>query len=326
MVKQFEKKKMVIECLQKNPDKKFTAEEIAKWIWDNYQEDCEEKIRNSTATVQPVTNKSSLITALVAEIGSDYSGYQKNDERLKTAEENPRKYYFSEQSSEEESQSETITISNVSNDDQTEGRQKQKISEHDLYPLLSEYLVSEFSLYSKRIDEKAASNTRGSGGNRWLFPDLVGLQNLSREWESTTTGWAEEFGGKRARLWSFEVKLVLNQSNVRQAFFQTVSNSSWANFSYLVASQINDKKAMQELQMLASLHGIGVMRLNVESPTESEMVIPAREKTEVDWTSANRLVEANSDFRDFIDYVVAFHATKKTQSKLWDASPPLKDD
>lgn len=39
-------------------------------------------------------------------------------------------------------------------------------------------------------------------------------------------------------LWSFEVKLLINRSNVRQCFFLSVSNSSWSNFSYLVDAEI----------------------------------------------------------------------------------------
>ena len=325
MAKQFEKKKMVINCLQENPDKKFTAEEIAKWIWDNYQADCEEKIRNSTATKVPVVDKGSLITALVAEINSDYSGYQKNDERLKTAEENPRKFYFSEQTSEEESQRETITTSNVSNDGQTEGLQKQEFSEHDLYPLLSQYLATEFLVHSKRIDEKKSKNKGKAGSNRWLFPDLVGLEDLGRDWQPTIKETNKESGDKKAQLWSFEVKLVLNRSNVREAFFQTVSNSSWANFGYLVASQISGGDTMRILQMLSSLHGIGVMRLNAESPTESDLVIPAREKNEVDWTSANHLAEENANFTDYIKLVRNFYKTDEINPTQWDA-PILESD
>jgi len=39
-------------------------------------------------------------------------------------------------------------------------------SEHALYPKLAEYLRSEFEIYSKRIDENRASNTRGPKGNK----------------------------------------------------------------------------------------------------------------------------------------------------------------
>ena len=46
--------------------------------------------------------------------------------------------------------------------------------------------------------------------------------------------------GQSVRLWSFEVKKELNVSNARKSFFQAVSNSSWANEGYLVATSISD--------------------------------------------------------------------------------------
>ncbi len=53
------------------------------------------------------------------------------------------------------------------------------VKEHNLYPILSEFLWSELELYSKRIDEKRSRNSRGSGGNKWLYLDLVGMEDLS---------------------------------------------------------------------------------------------------------------------------------------------------
>ncbi len=41
--------------------------------------------------------------------------------------------------------------------------------------------------------------------------------------------------------------------------------------------------------MLAGLHGIGLIKLDVESPADSEILIPARERIDVDWNTANRL-------------------------------------
>lgn len=41
-----------------------------------------------------------------------------------------------------------------------------QLSEHDLYPILIDYLKSELKLYCLRIDEKRSKNSRGSGGNR----------------------------------------------------------------------------------------------------------------------------------------------------------------
>jgi hypothetical protein len=42
-------------------------------------------------------------------------------------------------------------------------------------------------------------------------------------------------------------------------------------------------------------------------------LIPARERTSVDWQSVNRLVEENRDFKDFIELVGEYHQTENTQ-------------
>ncbi|MCR4081861.1 hypothetical protein [Providencia stuartii] len=36
-------------------------------------------------------------------------------------------------------------------------------------------------------------------------------------------------------------------SNVREVFFQTLSNSSWANVGYLVAAEITGDETLKEL-------------------------------------------------------------------------------
>ena len=97
-------------------------------------------------------------------------------------------------------------------------------------------------------------------------------------------------GDKRTRLWSFVVKKVLNMSNVREAFFRAVSNSSWANLGYLVAAKTSDEETMRELWMLNAEHGIGVIQLDILNVSESQILIPAREQEWVDWNScAGRL-------------------------------------
>ena len=62
-----------------------------------------------------------------------------------------------------------------------------------------------------------------------------------------------EYAADRASLYSFEVKDgIITAGNLREAFFQTVSNSSWANYSYLVAEKLHDN-ADEELQLLCKI-------------------------------------------------------------------------
>lgn len=85
-------------------------------------------------------------------------------------------------------------------------------------------------------------------------------------------------GSTCVRLWSFEVKKTLTVANIRKCFFQAVSNSSWAHEGYLVATAIADDRVEQELRMLSALHGIGVILLDPENPSESEILLPAQKK------------------------------------------------
>jgi len=196
---------------------------------------------------------------------------------------------------------------------------KASLTERDLYPLLCRYLHAEFGLYPQRIDEKRSSNRNGPKGNIWLFPDIVALEDLGAEWHKDIRDCVRHYGDPRCRLWSFEVKLKLNRSNVREAWFQTVSNSSWANQGYLVAAEVEGADTMKELRLLAAAHGMGLIVLDVEDPTEgSEIRIPARERSDVDWDACNRLAEENADFRDYIRAVRQFHQTDDIKRGDWD--------
>ena len=121
----------------------------------------------------------------------------------------------------------------------------------------------------------------------------------------------------RARLWSFEVKSLINRANVREAWFQAVSNSSWANLGYLVAADIQES-AMKELRLLAASYGIGLIRLDIHDPNESEVLIPARERGDIDWDACNRLAQENSDFQSVVSWVRQFHQTDNALVGDWD--------
>jgi len=191
------------------------------------------------------------------------------------------------------------------------------MTEHQLYPILIEYLKSEHKLYCQRIDEKRSKNQRGAGGNQWLHPDIVAMQPIDKEWHELVRTCVQKGKGQSVRLWSFEVKRELNVSTVRMSFFQAVSNSSWANEGYLVAISISDSKVEQELRMLSSLHGIGVILLNPENPSESEILLPAKARTEIDWESVNRIVAENQDFKDYIELVSTYFETGRIRSRDW---------
>lgn len=301
----------VVYFLKEKPGSRFKAREIAEWIWENHPDDCKRKMAASKANNPPIKDKRGFLNQLVAEISSIHKNIIAKEPNIRTTEGRPRQYYYSTQSSAEPENSTSIHPQSGEN----ESNQR---NEHDLYPLLSKYLKAEHEVNSKRINEKKSTNKKGPGGNEWLFPDLVGLEDLSRDWDDGIKECVGEYGDKKARLWSFEVKLQLDMSNVRRSFFQAASNSSWANYGYLVAGEITGKDTMQELKMLCALHGIGFIRLDTETPENSEVTILAGEK-EVDWNSANRLAAENTDFSEFIQLVTSFHKDGTIHNYQWDA-------
>jgi len=88
---------------------------------------------------------------------------------------------------------------------------------------------------------------------------------------------------KVAQFFSFELKLKIDKSNLTECYFQAVSNSSWANFGYLVVGDLDkDKNFISNLIRLNSGYGIGVIHLNINEPEKSEIIVSARERDAVD--------------------------------------------
>lgn len=305
----------VLGYLKNRPDEKLTARQIAEWIFATFPDECQAKKLSS----QYMSTDAQLVQQLVAEIGSQRPRLQKRYPELKTTEGRPRKYYFSEKSDiAEVAAAESVVAASTNDCSDT------KLGEHALYPLLSLYLWEEFGVYSKRVDEKRSSNKRGPNGNRWLYPDVVGMEDLGADWHQEVRDCVNQYSDKRTKLWSFEAKLLINRSNVRECFFQAVSNSSWANFGYLVAAEIEGQDTLKELRMLFAAHGIGLIKLDADNPAESQVLIPAREKDEIDWDMANRLATENRDFLEYLKLVKQFYQTGEARQADWDV-PEMKD-
>ncbi|QLB13279.1 hypothetical protein EV697_1029 [Bisgaardia hudsonensis] len=298
---------MIIETLKANPDQFFTAKDLAKLFIQRYPKEIADKQKN-------YESEEKLISQLTAEIGG------KRTERVKQKCHNiitrdkprPRLYCWQSKPTQLISQM-TTSPQNLKEDQELVS---ETLSEQDLYPLLMEFLKEEFKLFCRRIDEKTSKNSHGSGGNHWLHPDVVALEALDKEWQEEVSDCVRNSGSSTVRLWSFEVKKQLTRANVRSYFFQTVSNSSWANLGYLVITGL-DNNVESELQMLCGLHGIGVLLLNTESLFDSQILIPAKLRSEIDWLSVNRIVEENNDFKKYIEQVGIYLQTRKLTTDVW---------
>lgn len=132
-----------------------------------------------------------------------------------------------------------------------------KYSEEDLYSLLA-YFCDSINILPKTIRHQKSSRKTYA---QWLHPDIVGAYFPIKRWNREVVELSKTLGELGVRLFSFEVKKNLGFYNLRESFFQAVSNSSWANEGYLVAAEINqDEDFLTEMKRLSNAFGIGLIR------------------------------------------------------------------
>lgn len=180
-----------------------------------------------------------------------------------------------------------------------------KLNERDLHSLLVAYAYgdSHFKANLKTVFHENSSKAT-KGHNEWLHPDLVGVYFPFRDYKSETLEIQNHLSITSIKLFSFELKISLNFGNLRQSYFQAVSNSSWANEGYLVTLNIDDDPTFKdEVRRLNNAFGIGIIKLNPANIFESEILFPSRINQEIDWDTVNRLANENSDFNDFLKLI-----------------------
>lgn len=175
--------------------------------------------------------------------------------------------------------------------------------ERELHPLLVWFLDSSFGTHCRTVFHEK-SKKKGEKQNQWIHPDVVGFALTTKEWSPDVVQLAQVSGDLAARLYSFEVKISLDFPTLREYFFQTVSNSSWAHEGYLVAVDIDeDPEFREELTRLSQSFGIGVIQLDTADPVDSTILLPARERMTIDWKTVDRIAKENPDFEEFISSV-----------------------
>lgn len=194
--------------------------------------------------------------------------------------------------------------------------------EKDLYKYLSYFAFYHLKCYTKTIKHNI-SNKKEFG--EWVHPDMVGCYFRMDDWKKEVYDFSSSIGIRGIVMYSFEVKRELSFSNLRESFFQCVSNSSWANESYLVAARISENEDFfDELFRLSSSFGIGVIELNLEDPDSSEILIPAKHKKDLDFETINKLA-MNGDFKDFLETVKIDITSKKIHKKEYETIESLEN-
>lgn len=187
--------------------------------------------------------------------------------------------------------------SNQAKAKQERKNEKAGFFERDLHPLLAKYLrESSLSLYSKTIFHEKSQRGK-SGENEWIHPDMVGIYFPFKQYAMQTLELMKNFSRASCMIYSFEIKKDLSFSNLRESYFQAVSNSSWAHEGYLVAFNIEDE-VLEEVERLRSAFGIGLIKLNIDS---IKILIHSKSKETLDIKTLDLLVDKNTDFKKFVD-------------------------
>ncbi|ECB9977378.1 HrgA protein [Campylobacter jejuni] len=198
-----------------------------------------------------------------------------------------------------ERENELLKLDNK-NEITNEKQEKNKFHERDLHPLLVKFLYKnlDFNLNCKTIYHEQSKKGKG-GEDKWNYPDIVGVYFPYDDYEKETITLLENIKQNSYKLFSFELKIALNFSNLKECYFQAVSNSSWANEGYLVVLQEIDSEVLSELRRLNQSFGIGVIKLEKDI-SNSQILISAKEK-ELDIQTLNMLINKNPNFKEFID-------------------------
>lgn len=172
-------------------------------------------------------------------------------------------------------------------------------AERDLHILLSSYLKNT-QIYSRTIFHE--QSTYGKDSNQiWTHPDMVGIKFLNLQSKTSQNFLKSINRVDTFKISSYELKKEINSdSELKKAFFQAVSNSSWANYGYLVAFEFSDSLS-DEIERLSQAFGIGIIELNA-NPFKSKVLFPAKYR-DLDFKTIDKLCKINKDFETFIEQV-----------------------
>ncbi len=182
--------------------------------------------------------------------------------------------------------------------------------ERDLHKLLSSYLKNT-GIYSKTIFHEQSN---GKDNNQiWTHPDMVGIKFLNLQTKVSQNFLKAINRGDTFKLNSYEIKKEINNDNeLKKAFFQAVSNSTWANYGYLVAFEFSDS-LMEEMERLNQSFGIGVIELNA-NPYQSKVLFQAKFR-DLDFKTIDKLCKMNKEFEKFIEQTEKLMTAEERYSK-----------
>lgn len=177
-------------------------------------------------------------------------------------------------------------------------QKKETYKERSLHRLLANYLSGK-NILSKTIFHESSSRT--DQAQKWVHPDMVGVEYNEFQEPATRSLLKAAETKEYISFYSYELKRTIeNDHQLKEYFFQALSNSSWANYGYLVAFEISED-VMEEMARLNRSFGIGIIKLSPYSD-DTAVLFPAR-KNELDYYTIDKLCRINPDFKSFITKV-----------------------
>jgi len=155
--------------------------------------------------------------------------------------------------------------------------------------------------FTKTIRHEVSS-TKDDGSQNWVHPDMVNLRLRLPNDSACQALHGMLNKSDSVILSSYEIKRDIHSDyELKRYFFQAVSNSSWANYGWLVAMDIDENKLREEMERLTQTFGIGIIRLSTNA-FSTTILYPAKYRS-LDFRTIDKLCCINSDMRDFIDHV-----------------------
>lgn len=206
--------------------------------------------------------------------------------------------------------SSSAPVKEIPEREETGARIQKDFLERSLHPLFCSYLRGR-NIYAKTIFHEKTPNKIDNNA-KWVHPDIIGVQFEEFKNDATLSLLKATEPKQSVHIYSYELKRRIESDNqLKQYYFQALSNSSWANFGYLVAFEINDDLD-EEMARLNNAFGIGVILMQAD---DSKILYPAKEK-QLDYKTIEKLNNLNPDFCEFI----------KKLSKVMNASKEYTSD
>ncbi len=191
------------------------------------------------------------------------------------------------------------SVDSAGNNAPEESKKPKKYLERDLHPLFITYLrhrgILAKTIYHEKANKKDAKAI-------WTHPDIVGVKFAEIKNQIARNLYKELNPNQAVEIFSYELKReILEDADLKPYYFQAVSNSSWANYGYLVAFEINDD-LKEEIGRLNAAFGIGVIKLSA-FPFKSEVLFPAKRKEIEPMTLSKNCDNKNEEFGKFIEQI-----------------------